>query len=59
MDFFLLNDMVDVDRGVVRFFLPFDNFKSDGYPQDVAEYRALMYGTMDFVNGRNTRISEL
>lgn len=54
VDFFLLNDLID-DR-TVKFFLPFDNFKRDGYPEDLAEYRALMFGTMKFVDGRNKRI---
>lgn len=57
VEFFLLNDLVD--RDVVKFLLPFDNFKSDSYPREVVEYQALMYGTMDFVHGRNKRISEL
>lgn len=57
VDFFLLNDLVD--DGVVKFLLPFDNFQRDGYPIDIAEYQALMCGTMDFLNERNKRIAEL
>lgn len=56
VDFFLLNDLVDGDE--VRFLLPLKNFDRDGYPNDFAEYQALMHGTMAFVNGRNRRISE-
>ena len=57
VDFFLLNDLVD--NGEVRFLLPFEDFQRDGYPGDLAEYQALMRGTMDFVNGRNKRIAAL
>lgn len=57
VDFFLLNDLVYGDA--VKFLLPFDNFKSDGYPKDFAEYQTLMDGIRDFVSSRNNRISRL
>lgn len=55
VDFFLLNDMVE--RGGVRFFMPFDNFNGASTPHDGESYREYRRLCIDFINARNRRIA--
>lgn len=55
IDFFLLNDLVD-ENGNIRFYLPFDNFKTKPTFADVQEYLTYKKGVMDFIKARNIRI---
>lgn len=53
--FFLLDDLVDGD-GNIRFWLPFDDFRGVGVPQDVDSYLAFRQATLDFIAARNRRM---
>lgn len=55
INFFLLNDLVDEQENI-RFFLPFDNFKTRPTFADIQEYLTYKKGVLDFVHARNKRI---
>jgi hypothetical protein len=55
IDFFLLNDLVDGDENI-KFYLPFDNFKTRPTFANVEEYLIYKKGVMDFIKARNKRI---
>ena len=55
IDFFLLNDLVDESENI-RFYLPFDNFKTKPTFTDVDEYLIYKKKVTDFINARNKRI---
>ena len=55
VNFFLLNDLVDENENV-RFYLPFDNFKTKPTFTDVEEYLVYKKNVTDFINERNKRI---
>ncbi len=55
VDFFLLNDLVD-EKGNIKFYLPFDHFKSKPTFQNVDDYLKYKNGVMDFIKARNKRI---
>lgn len=55
--FFLLQDLVD-ENGDVRWWLPFDEFRSTGVPKDVESYLAFRLATLDFIAARNRRIQD-
>ena len=55
IDFFLLNDLVDENENI-KFYLPFDNFKTRPTFADVQEYLTYKKGVMDFIKARNKRI---
>ncbi len=57
VDFFLLDDMVD-ETGI-RFFMPFDDFKSPPVPQDVETYRSYRRLSIEWIEARNRRIDAL
>jgi hypothetical protein len=52
--FFLLDDLVE--QGVVRFLLPFDDFRGPALPVDRAAYLQYRDRSEDFVRARNRRI---
>lgn len=56
VDFFLLQDLVSDDYSDVRFFTPFDDFKSSAAPQDFGTYREYRRRNIEFVEARNRRI---
>jgi len=56
-DFFLLQDILSADRGAVRFFLPFSNFRSRPLPADADEYRVYIGEVSSFLMARNRRIA--
>lgn len=55
VDFFLLQDLVN-DAGPVRFFLPFDDFRTPAIPRDLSTYREYRQRSEEFVVARNRRI---
>lgn len=57
IDFFLLQDFIDQEE-LIRFSLPFDNFKRSPLPQTIEEYKRYKYQTMDLIKSRNKRISQ-
>ena len=58
VDFFLLQDLVNDDYTAVRFFAPFDDFRSSALPGSVDEYKAYRARTIEFMNARNARMAE-
>jgi hypothetical protein len=54
-DFFLLNDLVEED-GKIKFYLPFNNFKTKPTFKDIDEYLVYKEGVMNFIKARNKRI---
>lgn len=55
VDYFLLNDLVD-DNKQIRFYLPFDDFKSKASFNCIDDYIMYKSNVMKFVNARNLRI---
>jgi hypothetical protein len=57
IDFFLLNDLVD-ENETIKFYLPFDNFKTRPTFADIEEYLIYKKGVMEFIKARNIRIEK-
>lgn len=57
VDHFLLNDLVD-EQGEVKFFLPFDNFKTPPRFTGIDDYRIYKQNVIAFVTARNLRIAK-
>jgi hypothetical protein len=55
--FFLLDDLVDESQKI-RFYLPFDDFKTEPTFVDVDEYLEYKRCVIDFIRSRNTRIEK-
>lgn len=55
IDFFLLNDLVEVNEKI-KFYLPFDNFKTKPSFAGIDEYLVYKKGVMNFIKARNRRI---
>lgn len=55
---FLLDDLLRAD-GTVDYLMPFDDFRPPSVPTDVASYLQYRSRTIDFVQARNQRISDL
>ena len=55
MNFFLLNDLVDANQNI-KFYLPFDNFKTKPTFANIDEYLVYKKGVMAFIKSRNKRI---
>lgn len=53
--FFLLDDLVDVNKKV-KFYLPFDNFKTKPTFTEINDYLTYKNGVIDFIKARNKRI---
>lgn len=58
VDFFLLQDLVSNSDGLVRFFMPFEDFKTSAVPRDLDSYTRYRNLVIEFVNARNNRISQ-
>lgn len=56
VQFFLLDDLVSPDFGMVRFFTPFDDFTAKPIPASVRAYEGFRARTLQFLDARNTRI---
>ena len=57
IEFFLLQDLVSVDFNSIKFFIPFDNFKTSAIPLNLDMYTSYKENVMNFINLRNTRIA--
>lgn len=55
IQFFLLDDLID-ENANVKFYLPFDDFKTRPVFSDVGEYILYKRGVIEFINSRNKRI---
>ncbi len=55
IEFFLLDDLVD-EKQKIKFYLPFDNFKTKPTFSDIDEYLMYKKGVMNFIKSRNRRI---
>ncbi len=55
--FFLLDDLID-ENNKIKFYLPFDGFKTSPAFSDVDQYRLYKEGVMNFVESRNRRIED-
>jgi hypothetical protein len=55
-EFFLLQDIVSEDSSTVRFFAPFDDFRSSALPESVEAYRTYKKLSISFIEARNYRI---
>ncbi|MEM5792431.1 MAG: hypothetical protein QXM68_02865 [Candidatus Aenigmatarchaeota archaeon] len=53
--FFLLEDLID-DKNKIKFFLPFDNFKTRPKFSNINEYLLYKKRVMEFIRSRNKRI---
>lgn len=56
VEFFLLNDLVAEDFSAVKFFMPFNDFKTPAVPNSVESYCAYKELVMGFISKRNQRI---
>lgn len=56
VDFFLLQDLVTEDYSSIKFFMPFDEFRTPSVPGDVESYVEYRRLSIEFVRERNTRI---
>ena len=56
VDFFLLQDLLTGDCADVRFFMPFDDFRTPSVPEDDATYREYRRRSIEFIEARNRRI---
>ena len=55
IQFFLLDDMLDENKKI-KFYLPFDNFKTRPTFSDISEYQLYKKIVIAFINSRNKRI---
>lgn len=58
IQFFLLDDLIDTNQKI-KFYLPFDNFKSKPTFVDIDEYLVYKRGVKDFIESRNRRIAKM
>ncbi len=56
VDFFLLQDLVTDDYSSIKFFMPFDEFKTPSVPGNVESYVEYRRLSIEFVRERNSRI---
>jgi hypothetical protein len=56
VDFFLLQDLVSDGCADVRFFMPFDEFRTASIPEDDATYREYRRRSIEFIEARNRRV---
>jgi hypothetical protein len=55
INFFLLDDLID-EKENVKFYLPFENFKTKPTFKDIDEYLVYKKGVMNFIKARKKRI---
>lgn len=56
-DFFLLQDLVTDDYSAIKFFMPFDDFRTASVPGDVDTYKEYRRLSIEFIKARNRRIA--
>jgi hypothetical protein len=59
VDFWLLQDMATDDYAAVRFFTPFDDFRSRAIPRSPETYVEYRRRSIEFIEARNGRIARL
>ena len=52
----MLQDLVTDDCSAVRFFMPFDDFKTPSVPKDGDTYKEYRRLSIEFIEARNRRI---
>ncbi len=57
IQFFLLDDLIDENKRI-KFYLPFDEFKTEPTFSDINEYLLYKKGVMNFIKSRNRRIEK-
>lgn len=57
IEFFLLQDLID-EKGQIKFYLPFDNFKTPPSFYNIEEYLLYKERVVNFINSRNQRIKD-
>jgi hypothetical protein len=57
VNFFLLNDLVDENQKI-KFYLPFENFKTKPTLANIDQYLVYKKGVMNFIKARNKRIEK-
>jgi hypothetical protein len=57
INFFLLDDLIDENENI-KFYLPFDNFKTKPTFSDIDEYLTYKNGVTNFIKSRNKRIEK-
>ncbi len=58
VEYFLLQDIISEDFSVVKFFMPFDDFKTPPLPASREAYLRYKQLAVDFIEARNCRIFE-
>jgi len=58
IEFFSMQDLVSEDFSEIKFFMPFDNFKSPAAPTTIESYKYYKNNSINFVKKRNNRILE-
>ena len=56
VDFFLYQDLVEIDYSGIKFWHPFDDFKTSPLPTNKEEYMSYKDKVIVFLKGRNQRI---
>jgi hypothetical protein len=56
VSFFLLQDLVEEDGKSIRFFHPFDDFRTPAVPKTGPEYLAYLQRSEDFITARSRTI---
>ena len=56
VNFFLLQDLVEENHSVTKFWHPFNGFDNFPLPNNIEEYQAYKTNVIDFVTARNQRI---
>ncbi len=54
--FFLLDDLIDENNNKIKFYLPFDGFKTRPTFSDIDQYLVYKKGVLNFISSRNKRI---
>jgi len=58
VDFFLLQDLVEENYSVIKFWNPFNGFDNFPLPNNIEDYQAYKKNVIDFLIARNQRINE-
>jgi len=58
VEFFLLQDLITEDCSAVKFFLPFDDFRSSPLPNSLESYSSYKRQAVEFIQARNRKIVE-
>jgi hypothetical protein len=59
VDFFILHDLATEDCSAVKFFMPFDDFRTPSIPNDHGVYGDYRRLSIEFIEARNRRIDRL